>query len=123
MKLLRFAVVACLGAVCLFAADVTGKWGGDMEGRDGNAIHTTMNLKAEGNSLTGTVSGMRGGDTAISDGHVDGDSVTFSVVREFNGNQFKMNYKGKVNGDSIHFTVTREGGEGQSREFDVKRSS
>ncbi len=84
----------------------------------------TMNLKAEGDKLTGTVNG-RMGDTPISDGKIDGDNVSFTVVREFNGNQFKQNYKGKLDGDTIHFTVTTEGGMGGGRErkIDVKRAT
>ena len=31
----------------------------------------------------------------------DGDNVSFAVVREFNGNQFRINYKGKVSGDEM----------------------
>ena len=32
---------------------------------------------------------------------MDGDNVSFAVVREFNGNQFRINYKGKVAGDEM----------------------
>ena len=32
---------------------------------------------------------------------MDGDNVSFAVVREFNGNQFRINYKGKVSGDEM----------------------
>jgi len=67
----------------------------------------------------------RTGETEISDGKADGDNVSFSVVREFNGNQFKQNYKGKLEGDTIHFTVTTEGGNGGGRErtFDAHRAT
>lgn len=108
----------------IWAADVTGKWTAEMPGRGGGTMTMTMNLKAEGNTLTGTISGRRG-ETEISDGKMDGDNISFSVVREFNGNQFKQNYKGKVDGDTIHFTVTMEGGagNGQSHQFDAKRAS
>lgn len=123
MRILKFAMAACLGAASLLAADVTGKWSADVQRPDGNTMHTVMDLKADGKNLTGSVQGARGGEAPISDGHIDGDTVTFSVVREFNGNQIKMNYKGKVQGDTIHFSVEREGGQGQSREFDAKRSS
>ncbi len=122
-RVTRFAMTACLAAVALWAADVSGKWTAEFQGRNGNTIHTTMNLKADGDKLTGTVSGPAGGDTEISEGKVEGDDVSFTVVREFNGNQMKMNYKGKLDGDTIHFTVTREGGEGQGRQFDAKRGS
>ena len=54
------------------------------------------------------------GDTDISNGKVDGDTVSFDVVREFNGNSMTLHYTGKVAGDEIHFTVAREGGEGRT---------
>ena len=63
------------------------------------------------------------GDTAITDGKVDGDTVTFSVTREMGGNTVKQNYTGKVAGDEIKFSVVREGGQGQAREFTAKRST
>jgi hypothetical protein len=109
--------------VALWAADATGKWTGEVQGRNGT-MNVNLNLKADGAKLTGTVGGMNG-DTDISDGKVDGDNVSFTVVREFNGNQIKQNYKGKLDGDTIHFTVTREGGNGggQPRTFDAHRAT
>lgn len=121
---LRFALVGLIATVLVWAADVTGKWTAEVQGRGGNTMTVTMNLKADGNTLTGTVSG-RNGDTDISDGKIDGNNLSFTVVREFNGNQFKQNYKGTLDGDTIHFTVTMEGGQGQgrSRQFDAKRAA
>jgi len=121
---LRFVLVGLIASVLVWAADVTGKWTAEMQGRGGNTMTVTMNLKADGNALTGTVSG-RNGDTEISDGKIDGNNISFTVVREFNGNQFKQNYKGTLDGDTIHFTVTMEGGQGQgrSRQFDAKRAA
>jgi hypothetical protein len=49
--------------------------------------------------------------------------VSFSVVREFQGNSMKINYTGTVSGDTIQFKMQREGGEGQAREFTAKRAS
>jgi hypothetical protein len=110
-------------AVAAWAADVSGKWTAQMPGRGGDTREVTFDLKADGAALTGTVSNPRGGATDISDGKVDGETVSFSVVREFNGNQIKMNYTGKVEGDEIHFKVEREGGQGRSREFTAKRAA
>jgi hypothetical protein len=123
-NILRVLLVGCLAGIALFAADVTGKWTAEMPGRGGNPMTVTMNLKADGDKLTGTVSG-RGGDTAISDGKVEGDMVSFAVVHEYNGNSMKQVYKGKIEGDTIHFSMTREGGNGDApeRKFDAKRAA
>lgn len=121
MKILRVALVGCLLAAMTWAADVTGKWTGEMAGRNGQKREVSLNLKADGDKLTGSMGG-RMGDTDISDGKIDGDNISFDVVREFNGNSMKLHYTGKVSGDEIHFTVTREGGEGQGMEFTAKRA-
>jgi|SRR5579875_1188016 len=124
MKLLRILILGCVAVLAIWAADATGKWTAEMQGRGGNTMTITMNLKADGSNLTGTISGPNG-DTDISEGKVDGDNISFTVVREFNGNTFKQSYKGTINGDTIHFTVTMQGGQGngRSREFDAKRAS
>jgi hypothetical protein len=112
-------------AFCLWAADATGKWTAEMQGPGGNARTVTMNLKADGSKLSGTVSGGRGGDAEISDGKIDGNDLSFTVVREFNGNKVTSNYKGKMDGDVIHFNMKMEGGMGNmpERQFDAKRAS
>jgi autotransporter translocation and assembly factor TamB len=123
MKALRIMIIGCLAAAAIWAADVSGKWTAEMQGRNGNTMTVNMNLKADGDKLTGTVSG-RGGDTDITDGKVEGDNISFKVVREFNGNQMTSVYKGKVDGDTIHFSMAMEGGQGggQPRTFDAKRA-
>lgn len=125
MKKLSFSVMALfllLTAVSVFAADVTGKWVAQVPGRGGQTREVTLNLKADGNALTGTMSGRRG-DTPIEEGKIDGDNISFSQTMEFNGNSMKIIYKGKISGDEIKFTREREGGEGQVAEFTAKRGS
>ncbi|MDP8982358.1 MAG: hypothetical protein M3O35_17405 [Acidobacteriota bacterium] len=118
---LRFTLLTLALAISAFAADVTGKWTAEVKGRNGQSREITMNLKADGAALTGTVSAM-GGDTEIKDGKVDGDTITFTVVREFNGNTVKINYTGKVDGDTINFKQQRDGGQGPAQEFAAKRA-
>jgi hypothetical protein len=116
-----FAIAAM--AALAWAADVSGKWVAQVPGRGGQTRETTFNFKVDGGKLTGTVSGMQG-DNPISDGKVSGEDISFTVALSFNGNDIKMNYKGKVAGDEIKFTRTVEGG-GQTRppqEFTAKRA-
>ena|ERR1700684_100135 len=126
MKILKLMLAGCLATVTMMAADATGKWTAEMQGRNGNTQTMTINLKADGNNLTGTVSG-RNGDTDIAAGKVDGDTVSFDVVREFNGNKMTQHYTGKLDGDTIHFTIKMEGGQGggagRERTMDAKRST
>lgn len=120
MKLIRLALAGCLLAVMVWAADPSGKWTGEMAGRNGQKREVSINLKADGDKLTGSVGG-RMGDTDITNGKVDGDTIKFDVVREFNGNSMTMHYTGKVSGDSIQFTVAREGSDGPGMEFTATR--
>jgi hypothetical protein len=122
MKSKFFTAVAAslLLAVSSFAADnVSGKWSAEMQGPQGT-MTTTFTLKVEGDKLTGTVSG-RGGDTPISDGTVKGDEVSFNVVRNMNGNEMKMAYKGKVTGDELKLTRTMQGGDRPPQDITAKR--
>jgi hypothetical protein len=106
----------------LAAANVTGKWTANVPGRDGQTREVTYNLKADGNTLTGTMPGRGGQEIQITDGKIDGDTITFKTKMEFNGNTMIMNYTGKVEGDTIKFTSKREGGEQPPREFTAKRA-
>ena len=119
-KFFLAAASSLLLAVTSFAADVTGKWTAEVQGRNG-AMTPTFVFKVEGEKLTGTVSG-RGGDTAISDGTVKGDDLSFNVTLNFNGNEMKMAYKGKVAGDEIKMSRTRPGADMPPQEFVAKRA-
>jgi hypothetical protein len=100
---LAIALLTIVTTVAM-AADITGKWKSEMPGRDGTPQVTTYTFKVEGDKLTGTISG-RQGDTAISDGKISGDDISFAVVRNFGGQERKMEYKGKVSGDEIKISV------------------
>ena len=116
---LTVLMLGCLAALALLAADVSGKWQAEMTTPNGDKRVSTFNLKADGGKLTGTVEGGMGGSAEISDGKVDGDNVSFNVVREFNGNSMTLKYTGKVEGDSLKLTVETPRG---SREMVAKRN-
>ena len=104
----------------LAAADVTGKWTALVPGRDGTPREQVFQLKAVGDKLTGTVGSGRSGTSPIADGSVSGDSVSFTLTREFNGNTVKWTYTGTLSGEEIKFK--RTGGQGEPREFTAKRA-
>ncbi|MGA2588679.1 MAG: hypothetical protein ABSH32_02075 [Bryobacteraceae bacterium] len=93
------------------AADVTGKWVAEVAGRGGQTHEVTFNFKADGATLTGTISGPRG-EMKIAEGKIDGGQISFAEVMDLNGNQVKILYKGTVVGNQITFTRSREGGPG-----------
>jgi opacity protein-like surface antigen len=114
------AVAVAILAAVVQAADVTGKWTGQVPTRDGGTRESTFNFKQDGEKLTGTMTGPQG-DIELKDGAVKGDDVSFNVALSFGGNDVKLIYKGKVAGDEIKFTRTREGAD-QTQEFTVKRA-
>jgi hypothetical protein len=119
MKIYSF-LAGCLLAVVAFAADPSGKWSFETQGRNGPQT-VTLTLNASGDALTGSISGGRGGPVDISDGKVSGNDISFNVVREFQGNAITTKYKGKVSGDSIELII--EGPRGGPQTVTAKKST
>ncbi len=124
--MMRFLGVAVLGLILGFvgssvqAADATGTWKWSVE-RNGQTMEWTLKLKQEGTKLSGTMSG-RQNETAIEEAKVEGDEISFKVVREFNGNKMTQKYKGKVGSDSIKGKIEVErNGETMSRDWEAKK--
>ena len=82
---------------------------------------TTFNLKADGDKLTGTMTGMGGMEIPISEGKVTGDNVSFVTSIERNGNTFKSTFTGTVAGSEIKFK--RDNGRGMPVEFVAKKAN
>jgi hypothetical protein len=126
-KLLFVTTILLVVALGVFAADVTGKWTFEQAGRQGGTPRTiTLNLKADGSKLTGTVGGMgRGGaDMEIMNGKVDGSNVSFETKMEMNGNTRVTKYEGTLSGDELKLKVMREGQNGpQTSEVTAKRAT
>ena len=132
-KLLFVVTILLVASFSLLAADVTGKWVAEQPGRNGGPPRqTTFVLKADGSKLTGTMTGgggRGGGDppppSEITDGKVDGNNVSFTVKREFNGNTMVTKYEGTVSGDEMKLKITRNGQDGTPVTTDVvaKRSA
>ena len=104
-------------------ANPTGTWKWSVE-RNGQVRETTLKLKLDGDTLTGTVSGRDGKDNAIEDATFKDGEVAFKVTRERKGQKFTVKYQGKVSGDTIKgkSEFEREG-KAQSRDWEAKRSS
>ena len=109
---------AALTLCVAFAADIDGKWTGQVQGRRGTQTQTIM-LKASDNTLTGSVQGGRGGPVEISNGTIDGDHVSFTVVREFGENKITQQFKGTLSGGVLK--LTESGGRGEPREVTAQR--
>jgi len=111
------------------AADPAGTWTWTRPGRNGGAdVKLTLKLKVDGDKLTGNlISPSRDGgtiETAIKEGKVKGEEISFNITREFNGNTMTSKYSGKVSEDTIKGKIeTERNGETQSRDWTAKRST
>ena len=118
--------VLALLAVCALtasAADITGNWKATAD-MGGQALERTFVFKQDGTKLTGETTSQMLGKSTIADGKVEGDSVTFSISGDMQGQQMKMTYKGKiVSATEIKFTVDGLGGfgGGQTLEWNAKK--
>jgi|WetSurMetagenome_2_1015567.scaffolds.fasta_scaffold1478772_1 hypothetical protein len=102
-------------AASAFAADVTGKWKATVQSPDGQEMEITINLKQDGEALSGIVEGPMG-EMKITDGSMKGDAIAFTVEAE----QFKVVHKGTVSGDEMKLKV--EMGD-QSFDMTAKRAA
>ncbi len=115
-KLALAALFLALGSLSAMAADFNGKWNGQVQGRNGMQT-VVFDFHVNGATLTGKVTTPRG-DTDITDGKVDGDTISFTQKLSFNGNDIVINYTGKADGDTIKFT--RQAGDRPAVEFVAK---
>ena len=101
--------------------DVNGTWKSSFTNQDGQVRESTFKLKAEGEKLTGTISG-RQNDTAIEEGKIKADEISFKVTREFNGNKVTTKYTGKVSGDTIKGkSESQRDGQARSRDWVARK--
>lgn len=116
---LMFASVFAVTALVM-AQGVDGKWAGEVQGGRGPQ-QVTITLKADGDKLTGSVTGGRGGEVAIKDGTISGSTIKFKTTQMGRGGEINLSWSGTVKGDEIAMTRAVEGGQGQSQEFTLKR--
>jgi hypothetical protein len=128
-KLLFVTTILLAFAFAALAANVDGKWVYEQQGRGGNPTQVTLTLKAEGSTLTGSTSrpGRDGNAmvTAIKDGKVDGNNISFKTTQQMGGNEITIDYTGVVSSDELKLKITRPGRDGNAMTTEVtaKRST
>lgn len=101
-KLLQasFTFAALVAAAALHAAapaGIDGKWTGTV---GQSAI--TFTFKTEGGKLTGTLdNAAQPGTTELKDVKMEGDTVSFHVVRNLNNAETRVTWTGKLAGDEL----------------------
>lgn len=121
MKRFLLMIGMLLGMAALVsAADLNGKWTGQFD-FNGTAVPLTFDLKATGPTLTGKINGLPTENCEIKDGKIDGGTVTFWLMTEYQGNAIKLVWTGKIADDKIDFTMGTEDG-GFSVSFPAKKA-
>jgi hypothetical protein len=94
----------------LLAADIDGTWTAETQGKNGPQTQT-LTLMSKGDALTGKMdNGGKGGPADISDGKIEGNNVSFKIVRDFGGKQVSQEFKGTLAGGELKGQMT--GGRG-----------
>ena len=108
-----------LAAGLAYAADIDGKWVGEIQGMDGSPTKISYTFKADGDKLTGDTTGPDGKSIAIKDGKINGNNISFSISIDMGGQEMKMDMKGVLAGDNLKLTMDMMG---QPFEIPLKRA-
>jgi hypothetical protein len=116
-KALLAVLFLAFGSVTVLAADFNGKWTAEFDTQIGMQKYT-YEFHVDGTTVTGKAINEHG-QAAITEGKIDGDSITFVEMFNFNGTDIKITYTGKIKGDEIKFT--RQVGDFATEELTAKR--
>lgn len=101
-------VLLCCFTICLAAAGskITGDWTGTVKTPDGNEMPVTYSLKADSDTMTGSVRAPQG-SVSIKDGKITGDDFSFGVAV----NDIRIEHTGKYYsvGDTVSLDIDFNG--------------
>jgi hypothetical protein len=120
-KLMFLTAVALLLAGPAAAADIAGRWRAEFDTQIGVQKYV-YEFKVDGDKLTGRASFEREngkGDVDLKEIKLTGDDIAFMEPLDFDGQQIRIDYKGKVAGDEMK--LTRQVGEFATEEIVAKR--
>lgn len=100
-------LLVSLVSLSLQAADIAGKWRGQIEGA---GQETTFTLKLDGTSITGTMTNAGDKENPLT-GSIDGDKISLVVASEWQGQPVQLRVTGTAEGDVMNLTIASENGE------------
>lgn len=80
---------------------------------------STLKIKKDGDKFNGTMTWPDQKETKLKDFKLKDSTLTFSAVRQFQGNKIDVEYKLTVDGDKLKGKGTSDFG-GQKQEWDIK---
>lgn len=103
------------------SASATGSWKYTINLEEGNVMSLVLNLKQEGDKVSGKVS-VGDFETPITEGKVAGDAISFKIPVDANGQKFTSTYKGTLSGDMIKGKIHSDwGGEDHNYDWNASR--
>lgn len=90
-------------------ADINGTWKGNFAFQ-GTSVPLTLHLTSAAGVVTGTVEGLPTTPAQIHEGKLDGDTVSFWLNTDYQGQTYKLLYKGKISAGQIAFTFATDDG-------------
>jgi hypothetical protein len=114
-----FVLACAFAASAAWAQDLTGKWTATAVG---NNVAVTLDLKVAGNVVTGAILNPNAGPAEIKDGKIDGNKISFHVVRTTNDVTRKVLWQGTIEGEEIHFARSVEGSTDPAMQVIAKRA-
>lgn len=109
VKLSLVLLVVALISIPAFAqTGVAGKWVGELSAADGHGVSQpiTLELKLDGQTLSGTVTEGALEARPILSAAAEGTTVTFRTTRNLGGSDINVNWKGELKGEDL--SMTRE---------------
>jgi hypothetical protein len=100
----RIFPVLLFASLAMSAADPSGVWQLAYTTENGHLRESKLDLKADGDSLGGTLSSERG-TAKLENGKISGDEIGFDVVRRSNNDEVTVHFKGKVEGGTMKLTM------------------
>jgi hypothetical protein len=101
---LRAAATLLFATLSASAADIAGLWKLSYTTENGLLREATLDLKLEGDRLSGVLASDRG-KAQIEAGKVSGGEVSFSLLRLGNGDEITVKFWGRVEGATMNLKM------------------
>jgi enterochelin esterase-like enzyme len=119
-KILLFSIIGLL-LVNARAGDISGQWHAEFDTQIGTQKYT-FTFKADGTNVSGHAAAEvndQKRETELKDSRIEGDTLSFVEMFNFQGNDVRIRYTGKVGTNEIDFT--REVGDFATENFKATR--
>lgn len=95
------ALLCCFLSGSVWAAGIGGRWR-TVSGRGAAGLEIDFDFAANGHVLTGTMTDSHG-TSKLSDGHIQGDELSFVIAYNLDGQELRITYEGKLRDDQMDF--------------------